>query len=315
MKAYLRSVFRQALCLLRPRTLVLAYHHVCPPGHTAPWLTVAPEHFAEQMAYLSGERLALSLDDFLKELRHGQIARGGRVLVTFDDASRDTLEHAYPVLERCQVPATVFVPTGLVGRGEPFWWNRLYLLDRLARSRGFELGACVRLAGAEVDWATPGDAIWRRLRFTDDPRREAVLARCAELLGQGDWNGSPRAMGWDEVGVLDGSGLVTLGAHTVTHPALAALSDEHLRAEVHGSRDALAGFRSFRKVFAYPYGDARAVSARVKKATREAGFEAGFTTTPRAVAGGEDPLALGRVCVEDMTLGEFRWMIDRFLSR
>jgi hypothetical protein len=88
-----------------------------------------------------------------------------------------------------------------------------------------------------------------------------------------------------------------------------------MRFEITAARDRLAGYPSFRNVFAYPYGDSPAVNNRVKQVIRDAGFEAAFTTTPRTVRGGAPRLALGRVCVDDLTAGEFRWLIDRYLCR
>ena len=120
-------------------------------------------------------------------------------------------------------------------------------------------------------------------------------------------------MTWEQVAELDRSGLVTLGAHTVSRPALAGLSDAELAAEAAGAREALARFASFRNVFAYPYGDAEAVGERVRRAVRAAGFEFAFTTEETALAGGEEPAALGRVCIDDLTMDEFRWLIDRKL--
>lgn len=42
--------------------------------------------------------------------------------VTFDDAYRSVFEQARPVLESLGVPATVFVPTALVGTEQPMAW-------------------------------------------------------------------------------------------------------------------------------------------------------------------------------------------------
>jgi peptidoglycan/xylan/chitin deacetylase (PgdA/CDA1 family) len=314
MKTLLRSWLRRASCLLRPRTLVLAYHHVCSPGQTAPWITVSPEHFAQHMEFLSRQRLAVPLDHLLADLRRRRFDRGARVVVTFDDATADTFEVACPILRKYGVPATIFVPTGLVGSNRTFWWNRLYLLDRLCRARGVELWPYLYCAGLALPRDTPADAAWRFLRFLDDDRRETILARCLELLGGATDGAGPRPMTWEQLAALD-DGLITLGAHTVTHPVLASLPDDRLTAEVVGARDDLAGFASFRRVFAYPYGDGAAVDGRARRALRAAGFEGGFTTTPRALTGREERMALGRVCMDDVPGEAFRWLIDQYLSR
>jgi hypothetical protein len=95
---------------------------------------------------------------------------------------------------------------------------------------------------------------------------------------------------------------------------LAALSEEQLRAEVIGSRDALSRFRSFRPVFAYPYGDEAAIGSVARRVVREAGFEAAFSTEETALSGHEDRMALGRVCIDEMETAAFRWIVDHHLS-
>ncbi len=47
---------------------------------------------------------------------------GRTVAVTFDDAFLSVYEQAYPILARLGLPATVFVPTSLIGTGEPMAW-------------------------------------------------------------------------------------------------------------------------------------------------------------------------------------------------
>jgi peptidoglycan/xylan/chitin deacetylase (PgdA/CDA1 family) len=266
------------------------------------------------MAFLSGEGLAASLDHLLEELRRGRFAQRPRVVVTCDDASADFLEFAYPVLAQRGVPATVFVPTGMMGGPRGYWWNRLYQLGVAAAERGVNLGGCFRLVGIHSAPGATADSLWRDLRFLEETDRDKALVRCAEQLGVGG-DSSPRPMTWEQIAVLDRSGLVTLGAHTVSHPPLGAVPEDRVRFELNESRDDLASYPSFRNVFAYPYGDRDAVTPGVRRAIGKAGYEAAFTTVPKTVRAGNDLTALGRVCVDDMDLGAFRWMIDRYLCR
>ncbi len=311
MKAYVRSLVRRAACLWRPRTLVLAYHHVCPPSRTSPYITTPPERFAQHLELLLRQRLLAPLDRLLADLRIGRF-RGGRVVVTFDDACSDTWEVACPILRRLGAPATVFVPTGLVGARRPFWWNELHRLEKTALATGADLRPI--LADAARQASRPADEeSWKMLRWLDDGSREAVLNRIAALLGVEPPTDGPTAMTWEQIAEMDRSGLVTLGAHTVSHPTLAGLDDARLTAETTGAREALSRFGSFRNVFAYPYGDAEDIGERVQRAVHDAGFEFGFTTDAGPIFGKENSLTLGRVSVDDMDRDEFRWMIDHYL--
>jgi peptidoglycan/xylan/chitin deacetylase (PgdA/CDA1 family) len=47
---------------------------------------------------------------------------GKTMVVTFDDAFRSVLDHAFPILERAGVPGTVFVPTAFPDSGRPLHW-------------------------------------------------------------------------------------------------------------------------------------------------------------------------------------------------
>jgi peptidoglycan/xylan/chitin deacetylase (PgdA/CDA1 family) len=81
-------------------------------------------------------------------------------------------------------------------------------------------------------------------------------------------------MGREQLTACAASGLVTIGAHTVSHPRLTALDDKKLTEEIRRSKTVLEDLTG-RPVdlFAYPFGDA---DVRVSKAVGEAGFRAAF---------------------------------------
>jgi peptidoglycan/xylan/chitin deacetylase (PgdA/CDA1 family) len=292
---------------------VLAYHHVGRPGVTAPWITVTPEHFAEQMAYLADNRLAISVDELAAEFRSGRPGRGGRVLVTLDDAAEDTATTAVPILRRCGIPATVFVATDLLGVCRPFWWNRLHRLTCVAREQHRDLDAFFASGGISAVERGRIDGPWRTLRFLQPQHRDDVLAAAAEWLGDDGGDAGPGAMTHEQLASLDGDG-ITFGAHTVTHPPLVGLSEEQLAAELTGGRAVLTQLRSSRSLFAYPYGDEAAIDAEAARAVHDAGFELAFTTAEGTVGRGDNPLTLRRVCIDDMPLADVSWLIDHFLG-
>lgn len=95
------------------RPVVLCYHAV-----SADWpaqLAVTPERFEQQLRLLvrRGYRGAT----FAQALSAKKV-----VAVTFDDGMRSVLDRAAPVLRALGLPATVFVPTDLVGGDGPMSW-------------------------------------------------------------------------------------------------------------------------------------------------------------------------------------------------
>ena len=100
---------------------VLMYHHVGPVREDAcRGLTVLPEAFKRQVATLSAMGyIAITPDDWAAYVRSGTDVPDRSVILTFDDAYADLVEHALPVLERRSYPATVFVSTALIGKTIP----------------------------------------------------------------------------------------------------------------------------------------------------------------------------------------------------
>lgn len=97
--------------------VVLAYHQVGGVGERS--INLPVRQFADQLALLREQGTVSTLDDALAGLASG--SGTPHVVVTFDDGSPDVLEHAVPLLEQHRVPALLYLASGFVERGEPFW--------------------------------------------------------------------------------------------------------------------------------------------------------------------------------------------------
>ncbi len=99
---------------------ILVYHRVAAEGAaaTAEW-RIAPAALEEHLAFLqdAGYRSA-TMEEWHTAMRTRRPLEGRRVLITFDDGTRDFATHAWPLLHRYGFTATVFLVTDLVGE-----WN------------------------------------------------------------------------------------------------------------------------------------------------------------------------------------------------
>ena len=89
---------------------ILTYHSVHPARED---YAITPARFREHMELVAEHYRVARLSDLDRVFGDPD---GRTVIVTFDDALDNFLEYAYPVLQALDIPATLFVPTGLVGR-------------------------------------------------------------------------------------------------------------------------------------------------------------------------------------------------------
>jgi len=76
---------------------------------------VHPDQFSAQMAHIAAKYRVVDLLTGINELRRWRYLVN-TIALTFDDAYVDFLENAAPLLKQYNLPATLFVPTGLLGR-------------------------------------------------------------------------------------------------------------------------------------------------------------------------------------------------------
>jgi peptidoglycan/xylan/chitin deacetylase (PgdA/CDA1 family) len=113
------------------------YHRIpdaAPPPASHPYFEIDTglKRFEEQMECLEANGYTVVP---LGEMETALVeAEGKNVVLTFDDGFRDFETNAFPVLERMRFPATVFLPTNLVGteqNGEAYLdWEQVARLSR-----------------------------------------------------------------------------------------------------------------------------------------------------------------------------------------
>lgn len=89
-------------------------------------LSVSPESFARQMEFLSKHHYnVVGLDKVASYLEKKEKVPPKTVAITFDDGFYNNYKYAYPVLKKYNLPATIFIITGWVGKPGYVGWNEL----------------------------------------------------------------------------------------------------------------------------------------------------------------------------------------------
>lgn len=315
--------------------MILLYHRVAELPSDPQWLCVTPQQFAEHLDSIRRHFYPLRLSELQARFEEHKLPRKA-VVITFDDGYSDNLYQAKPLLEKYEVPATVFIATGNIGKSREFWWDELdYLLfsdGALPESLEItingkthrwtlkdEVDSLGRVDG--VRWTVAMDfsptrrhQLYRELaaiiRDLDESTRESVMEHLA------GWVNKPRAarvthrtMSPCEIQELAAGGLVDVGGHTVTHSVLSLQSAAEQLKEIAESRATLEDILSRRiDTFSYPFGGRGDYNETTKAVLREVGLSLACANFEGPLLSSSFPYDLPRFIVRD-------WGGEEFLER
>lgn len=98
---------------------ILIYHRV--GANTGGEVDLDPAMFADQMSALAESGKVIGLDAAVELLAAGGHRDDDHVVITFDDGTPDVVENALPILERHQLPMTLYLATAHIEEGRGFW--------------------------------------------------------------------------------------------------------------------------------------------------------------------------------------------------
>jgi peptidoglycan/xylan/chitin deacetylase (PgdA/CDA1 family) len=242
---------------------------------TASFLDRALAHFRPMADFVT-------MDAVLERLTNKGPLKAKRpfVALTFDDGFRDNLTLALPILRRYGAPATIYVCSGAPDRNlDPWPWR----LERAIRELGelsLDLPGLPRRVFTQTFDEKRGafDLLTRYIHRNlpanrDLPERLLCKARVSDesLIAE-------QFAGWEELRELARDRLITIGGHTVTHPSLRELEEDHAMAEIAEGRRRLAAQLDIAvSHFAYPYGASSNCGPREFALAARAGFVTAVT--------------------------------------
>ena len=302
-----------------------------------PWsLRVTSEHFEEHLNVLTQVANPISLSQLARGHQEGNIPDRS-VVVTFDDGYANNLHCGKPLMEKYDVPATVFVASSFVLKKTGYWWDDLALAilrpgqlpDQLeltvqGESKHWELGEAATFSKEQAQanrlqgpWsADPGTRshfyleLWQTLVACHPEERESLLD---EIKGWANFpiaeaNADYRAMTPEELVEFESGGLMELGGHTANHPLLGHESLEVQRHEILQNMADLESMLNHKvESFAYPFGN---FGSETEELLIEAGFKYACATTKESVWKKSPRYFLPRQTVHDYSGEE----LERLLS-
>ncbi len=292
------------------------YHQVCSTVQEceiSPALRVDVESFENQMRAIKEIGVPIGLDEMIGRIKTRRRPDKLYFSVTFDDGYRDNYLYAYPILKTESVPATIYVTTGFLDNRNSMipWWDRVrrlaeklgelpsgereYFLDRMGLSNQDSVQTLYRALGGYQKKIVCGI-------IQDDEFVERLSRATSDMVDN-------QALKWDDLAEMVGSGLITIGAHTVTHPSLAFCPDSGF-VEIKNSIDRIESMIRTRVLsFAYPFGKSCDYNQDTIRHLKTLGVESALTIRNGINHSNSDLFRIRRIPVIGME------KLNRFITR
>lgn len=301
----------------RNKLIILNYHLIVEENPYLPdWCCLPVFRFAEQMSYLAHHFEVLPLAQGVESLYRQERRERPIAVITFDDGFYNNYSQAFPILQALQLPATIFLTTGLVNGDDTLWFCKLNkALSKTMRNSFVWCDNLYETSSIEAKTQT-----FRRLQKELKKLPHQILENeVAHILLElsSDWDGVAvnstiyRMLDSNAIEDMLASGLIDFGAHTRDHVILSRVTPKEQQKQIYGSIDDVKALTGRSQIpFAYPNGSATDYSDFTIREIKRAGANYGVTMVPGLSTRKTNPHELKRVGVGgDWEMGVFRFAV------
>lgn len=222
---------------IRHNVTIVNFHQIAPefdPERHLSCTFTSTSEFRSMLLRLRKQFTFISLAEAAEKLNR-PLDRNYCVL-TFDDGFADVLDHALPVLEELQIPATLFINTAYLDDAAGSWVDALTLFQH---PEGHP---------AEIV------ALTKTLRHETDSEHYRAHRAVVEKYYAGLPDRPKKYLNWEQLRATAQSPLLTLGLHGHEHQRQSMMTDEWNRANLQKCYDLLSPLPNFVPFYALPFG-------------------------------------------------------------
>lgn len=266
------------LFLSKQKSAILLFHRVTTIRDKM-WDPMDPALFERILQFVQKKFNTLSLDELL--FNTPQYSSKPFAAITFDDGYKDFIQYSIPLLNKYSLPASMFIVTDCIDKGEPTW---TYILDYVFENtkklsiNDFNFPS-LNKDFTKTKWLNDADRISygkklkQYLKWIPSKVRNAVIEMI--LLNFNDVKLPGEMMlTWDDIKQIKSAGF-GIGSHSITHVTLATVeNDDELKYELTGSKKIIKERADIdAEIISYPCGN---YDERVKRFSKEAGYAVGL---------------------------------------
>ena len=202
-----------------------------------------------------------------------------KIVFTLDDGYKDNYTHAYPIFAKHNAPFTIYITTSFPDKKAILWWYILedLLLEHdelnLSNGQSFQCGNLKEKEFAflqirKIIMSLPKKYFLHSLNELFIYYNVNWHSKCDQLV-----------MNWEQIKILSGNKLCTIGGHTLNHYSLNQLEKTEIETEVLEANRLLEN-KIGQKIehFAYPFGGSEAIGKRECDIVNKFNFKTATTT-------------------------------------
>ncbi|MBE3128780.1 MAG: polysaccharide deacetylase family protein [Actinobacteria bacterium] len=283
-----------------------------------PSLVISTKNFEEQIKYLSKSYNIISTHDLAAHIKKEIPFPSNSAVITFDDGLKNNFVNAFPILQKYDAKATVFLITDYIDTLKISWSNKFYFfinkigLDEFVEEFEREFPAYSNLI-EKIGQKNITENINFILKYkVDDNIKEKFI--------QGLYNKfrikinkkeiKDLYLSWKEIKKMADAG-ISFGSHTSTHPVLSTLNYEKAKKEIVDSKQNIeAKLNKKINLFAYPYGDKDSFDLNNKKILINYNFLCAVSTIEGFNNLNSDLYELKRISIVDEPFYYFKLRIE-----
>jgi peptidoglycan/xylan/chitin deacetylase (PgdA/CDA1 family) len=244
----------------------------------------------------------------LNDLFGWKIDKESCCVITFDDGWIDNFEIAFPILRDNRINATIFLPTGMIGTNNSFWFEQLQtIINWIGRDRcrldKFE--AYLKYNNLISDdncynMLTLYNALVVNLKRLHPSNIEVIVNDIGqEFIGSQSIFDKRTLLNWNEIEIMSNDG-ISFGSHCVNHSILTNLTAMEKRYEIFESKsDLLKKNINYVNCISFPNGNYDQQSLDVAE---EAKYDLIFSASINKNGDGNSPLLSKRIGISDNTV-------------
>ena len=299
-----------------PFGAILMLHRIDIPNSNGIWwnqhLRISPKTLEEMISYARKRNCKfVSLDEMADALADKKRHRC-MIAITLDDGYRDNYTNGWPVFSNTGTPFTIYVCTKMVKGEMLYWWEileQLVLYHDSITLNDDRTFSCSTKEEKELAFLDIREII---LQLPQGNLEESLRQLFVNYDIDYNYGNQNLGLTWEQIRELRQEPLATIGNHTYSHKAFTGCTDKEICADIdHANTEMLNNTKIKMQHFAFPFGEAIAVSEHDIELIKKLGFRTSATTKEDFVRYNTSPLDLPRFFVTEKN---WKQIIDRIVE-